>query len=94
MFVLSTIQGDVRVHPRDLNKPTPQAVTAVLEELYIDKVIPDLGLVTTLYDVQDIEGGSIYPNDGAAFFKAKFRLVVFRPFVKEVLLGKLTACDR
>jgi DNA-directed RNA polymerase III subunit RPC8 len=36
----------------------------------------------------------IYPNDGAAYFKARFRLVVFRPFVGEVLTGTLVASSR
>jgi len=40
------------------------------------------------------EGGHVYPNDGAAYFKARFRLVVFRPFVGEVLVGTLTACTK
>lgn len=50
-----------------------QAVTEVIEQRYIDRVIPDLGLVVTLYDIQGIEGGFIYPNDGAAFFKVCVR---------------------
>jgi DNA-directed RNA polymerase subunit E'/Rpb7 len=40
------------------------------------------------------EGGHIYPNDGAAYFKARFRLVVFRPFIGEVLVGTLAACTK
>jgi DNA-directed RNA polymerase subunit E'/Rpb7 len=40
------------------------------------------------------EGGHVYPNDGAAYFKARFRLVIFRPFVGEVLVGTLTACTK
>jgi DNA-directed RNA polymerase subunit E'/Rpb7 len=94
MFVLSTLEADVKVQPRDLNKPPLEAVTEVLEEQYLDKAVADLGLVTTIYDVLDIQGGHIYPNDGAAYFKAKFRLVIFRPFVGEVLVGKLTGCSK
>jgi hypothetical protein len=41
-----------------------------------------------------LEGGHVYPNDGAAYFKACFRLVVFRPFVGQVLVGTLTACTK
>ena len=46
--------------------------------------MPNLGLVVSLYDIASIEGGFVYPNDGAAYFTAKFRLVVFRPFPGEV----------
>lgn len=53
-----------------------------------------MGLGITLYDVQSIEGGHIYPNDGAAHFRVRFRLVVFRPFAGEVLLGRLLSCNK
>lgn len=58
------------------------------------QVLHDLGLVITLYDVLSIEGGFIYPSDSAAHYTVKFRLVVFRPFINEVLSGRLTRCDK
>jgi DNA-directed RNA polymerase III subunit RPC8 len=54
MFILTTIESDIRVHPKDLNKPPLVAVTDVIEQQYLDKVIPDLGLPVTIYDVQNI----------------------------------------
>ncbi|KAG1675686.1 hypothetical protein FOA52_002395 [Chlamydomonas sp. UWO 241] len=94
MFILTELEDDVRVQPSDLSKHPLDAVTDVLESTYIDKVLPGNGLAVTLYDVQSIEGGFIYPNDGAAYFKVRFRLVVFRPFVGEVLVGRLKSCTK
>ena len=94
MFILSALDEEIRVQPQDLSKTPLDAVTEVIEQRFLDRVIPDLGLVVTLYDVQSIEGGFIYPNDGAAFFKVKFRVVVFRPFVGEILVGKLKSCSK
>jgi DNA-directed RNA polymerase III subunit RPC8 len=54
MFILTTIESDIRVHPKDLNKPPLVAVTDVIEQQYLDKVVPDLGLPVTIYDVQNI----------------------------------------
>jgi len=90
MFVLCTLEDKLRVQPGDLGKPTLEAVTAEIERTYIDKVVPDLGLVITLY----VSGGYVFPSDGAAHFDTKFRLVVFKPFIGEVLVGKLKACDK
>jgi len=84
----------VRIPPKDLVKPPLAAVTEVLERDYLDRVIPDLGLAVTLYDVLSVEGGHIYPNDGAAYFKVAFRLVVFRPFRGEVLVGKIVSSSK
>lgn len=94
MFILTSISDDIRVQPQDLAKPPLDAVTDVIEQQFLDKVLPNLGLAVSLYDVQSIEGGFIYPNDGAAYFKVAFRLVVFRPFVGEVLVGKLKSCSK
>ncbi len=58
------------------------------------QVLHDLGLVITIYDILSIEGGFIYPSDGAAHYTVKFRLVVFKPFINEVLTGRLTRCDK
>ena len=58
------------------------------------QVVTDLGLVITLYDITQIEGGYIYPSDGAAHYDVRFKLVVFRPFPGEVIEGNLASCDK
>lgn len=35
----------------------------------------------------------MYPGDGAVHFEVQFRVVLFRPMVGEVIVGKLVACD-
>lgn len=87
--MLSVLDEEIRVLPKDLCKTPLEAVTEVIEHRFLDKVVPNLGLIVTLYDVQSLEGGFVYPNDGAAFFKVRFRVVVFRPFVGEVITGTL-----
>ncbi|CAL5223770.1 g6335 [Coccomyxa viridis] len=94
MFFICDVEDKIRVDPGDLGRPLLDAVTSVIEQLYIDKVLHDLGLVITIYDILSIEGGFIYPSDGAAHYTVKFRLVVFRPFINEVLTGRLTRCDK
>jgi DNA-directed RNA polymerase subunit E'/Rpb7 len=94
MFVVTTIEDNIRVHPSELSKPPLKAVSDVIEKRYVDKVVANIGLVVTLYDVLDISGGFIYPNDGAANFKVKFRVVVFRPFPGEIIVGKLASCTK
>lgn len=94
MFIVCTLEDKLRVQPQDLGKPTLEAVTAEIERTYFDKVVPDLGLVITLYDILDIQGGFVFPSDGAAHFDTKFRLVVFKPFVGQVLVGKVESCNK
>jgi DNA-directed RNA polymerase III subunit RPC8 len=94
MFILVALEDNVRVQPADLSKKPVDAVTDVLQETFVNKVIHDVGLVVTIYDVQAIEGGYVYPNDGCAFFTVKFRLVVLRPFAGEVIVGKIVGSDK
>ena len=52
MFVLATLEEDIDVEPCEHNKPLSKAVSDVIERDFIDKVIPDIGLVVSLWDIQ------------------------------------------
>lgn len=95
MFQVARLEdASVKILPENLGKPRLEAITQEIESLYIDKVIKDLGLVVTLYEIISIEGGTLYPGEGSAHFHVVFRVVVFRPFVGEVLEGKLKKADK
>jgi len=42
MFVVAQLEDDIRVQPANLEKPRHVAVAEVIEELYFDKVLPDV----------------------------------------------------
>lgn len=94
MFNVCTVENKLRVKPSELGKATLEAVTAEIQRTYIDKVLPKLGLVITLFDILDISEGFVFPSDGGVHFDTKFRLVVFKPFVGQVLVGRLKSCDK
>ena len=52
MFDLVTIEDAVQIEPVDLRLPLADSVSAVLHRNFIDKVIPEVGLVVALYDIQ------------------------------------------
>ncbi len=78
---------------QELGRPAEVAITAVLEKTFIDKVITDLGLVVTIYDVLEVDGGFVYHSDGGAHYRVKFRVVVFRPFAEEMIVGRVSRMD-
>jgi DNA-directed RNA polymerase subunit E'/Rpb7 len=94
MFVLTVLQDTLRIPPHNLSLPLQDALTRQICSLYFDKVLKDLGLCVTLYDIKAVEGGFVFPGDGAPRFTVDFRLVMFRPFVGEVLIAKLKTCDK
>lgn len=36
-----------------------------------EQVLKDLGLCVTLYDISNVEGGSVFPGDGAPHFTVR-----------------------
>ncbi|XP_019175812.1 PREDICTED: DNA-directed RNA polymerase III subunit RPC8-like isoform X2 [Ipomoea nil] len=89
MFYLSEIEHTLRLPPHLLNLPLNEAIKGELEGLFVDKVIAQLGLCISVYDIRSIDGGFIFAGDGASTYTVKFRLIIFRPFRGEVIAARL-----
>lgn len=79
--------------PSLLHLPILDAIKGELEKLFLDKVVANLGLCISVYDIRSVDGGFIFPSDGAATYKVVFTLIVFRPYVGEVIIGKVKESD-
>lgn len=58
------------------------------------QVVLNVGLCIALYDIIDIGNSYIFPGDGSSHTEVKFRFIVFRPVVEEILIGKIKNCSR
>ena len=96
MFILTRIKEKVRVDPNNFDKSDQfqVAIEDVLNEKYCDKVLPNVGLCITVYDVLEIGAPYIYPGDGGVHCEVVFRVVVFKPMIDEVICGKLIRADK
>ena len=92
--MLCAIEDHVRIEPAHLGLSTASAIEQELKRLYLDKVVPDVGLVVSIRNVDSFRGGDVHVGDGGVHFKATFRLVVFRPYEGEVLLGQAHAATK
>ncbi|XP_020970541.1 DNA-directed RNA polymerase III subunit RPC8 isoform X1 [Arachis ipaensis] len=93
MFYLSKIEHTLPLPAPQLSRPIREAIHTELEKLFLDKVIANLGLCVSVYDIKSIEGGFIYPGDGAPTYTVVFNLIMFRPFVGEIMTAKLLSSD-
>lgn len=93
MFVLSQIEHNLPMPPNLLSRPLVDAIKSELERLFLDKVVANLGLCVSVYDIVAVEGGFIFPGEGCSTYKVSFRLLMFRPFTGEVLVGKISGYD-
>ncbi|XP_061969042.1 uncharacterized protein LOC133692250 isoform X3 [Populus nigra] len=90
MFYLSLIEHKMLLPPRLLNLPLQDAIKEELQNIFLDKVvISKLGLCISIYDIRKIDGGFISPGEGASTYTVEFRMIVFRPFVGEIISAKL-----
>lgn len=65
-----------------------------IEIKYANRVLLHVGLCITFYDFISIGDPYLYPSEGSAIQIVRFRMVVFRPFVGEIITGKLVSSGR
>jgi len=87
MFYLATVEDYVRVEPRHFGLPTLESVEKQLQESYVDQVKKDLGFVISVVSVDEVGDGVIIPGDGAAFYNSKFKVLVWKPELHELVYG-------
>ncbi|KAN0065701.1 DNA-directed RNA polymerase III complex subunit Rpc25 [Thecaphora frezii] len=93
MFVLSEIEDTIAVHPNHFGMPTIQAVSDQINRKFANKILQDVGLCVSLFDISSCSEGKVRWGDGFLYHKVVFRLIVFRPFVNQVLVGKIKSSD-
>ncbi|VEU19350.1 DEKNAAC100853 [Brettanomyces naardenensis] len=93
MFQLSVLSDLTRIPPNLFSLPRLAAIKQELNGKYANKVIPKLGLVISVWDILEVEDGLLKPGDGAIYIKVRFRCILFRPFVGEVLTGWIESCS-
>lgn len=93
MFTLADYEEYVRLAPQELGLPRLSAVRRLLKRQFLNTVDDGGGLVVALGDVHDIRGGMLHPGEAAMDLVVRFSLVLFRPFVGEIVVGTLVRCD-
>ena len=92
MFILSEVSDLVPIPPHAFGIPIEEALTNELSKKYANKVIKNLGLIVAIWDLLEIKEGKLKPGEGSAFVETRFRCVVWKPFVGEVLTGWVSDC--
>eukprot|EP01104_Vermistella_antarctica_P005217 TRINITY_DN15664_c0_g1_i1.p1 TRINITY_DN15664_c0_g1~~TRINITY_DN15664_c0_g1_i1.p1 ORF type:complete len:247 (-),score=59.16 TRINITY_DN15664_c0_g1_i1:222-962(-) len=90
MFVAVELEDKVRVPPDRLKGDEVASVTYEIHAKFCNKVIHNVGLCLVLLDIVKIGDAIVYPGCGSAHFETRFRVLVFRPFVGEVLCGTIS----
>jgi DNA-directed RNA polymerase III subunit RPC8 len=89
MYVIAEMRDVVHIKPWKFDQDLRTLIEDELNKKYSNKVVYQLGLCIALYDILKIEDSYVFPGDGSSHTKVTFRFVVFRPFIDEILMGKL-----
>ncbi|CAG9540757.1 unnamed protein product [Cercopithifilaria johnstoni] len=93
MFVLALLEDTVQIKPHQFGEPFEPMLMKRLDEQFANKIVPGLGLCIIIYDLVDVGVSYILPGDGSTHTKVKFRSVVFRPFIDEVIEAKVLSSN-
>ena len=87
MFYLIEVEDYVRVEPRLFGLKTSDAVARQLQETYSDYHDKEIGEVIGVISVLEVGDGIIIPGDGAAYYNSRFKLIVWKPELQELVFG-------
>ncbi|KAF4629630.1 hypothetical protein G7Y89_g8507 [Cudoniella acicularis] len=91
MFILTKIADLVQVKPEDFDKEASQAIEDNINAKYSNRVIQKIGLCVCLYDLLSASEGLIGHGTGLVNVNVEFRMIVFRPFKHEVMIGTISS---
>ena len=91
MYYELELESHVRVLPKNFTEADLKTIILKgLNERFENFISKDLGIAIAVSDIKEIGEGVIIPGDGAAYYKTRFTLLVFRPEIHELVLGDIT----
>ncbi len=87
MFYLTEVDDYIRVEPKLFGLPTVEAIEKQLMDLYSEYHDKEIGEVIGVMSVSEVGDGIIIPGDGAAYYKSRFKLIVWKPELQELTFG-------
>lgn len=87
MFYLTEVEDYIRVEPKLFGLPTIESVEKQLKETYAEYYDKDIGKVIAIIEVLEVGEGVIIPGDGAAYYRSRFKLLVWKPELQELAYG-------
>lgn len=87
MFYKIEVEDYIRVEPKLFGLPTIESVEKQLKETYTDYYDKEIGKVLSIIEVLEVGEGVIIPGDGAAYYRSRFKLLVWKPELQELVYG-------
>lgn len=89
MFYRTEIKDHIRVPPEDFDEKIDDAIIKNIKKKYDGFIDKDIGIVIDAQGIKEVGEGVIIPGDGASYYDTTFELIVFKPELQEVIVGKI-----
>ena len=89
MYVLAELTDVVCIPPYKFKNNPNEAIVTLLNDKLANRVLPDVGLCISVWQVEKIGDPHLLPGNPGYQVLVNFSALVFRPFVDEVILGKI-----
>ncbi|MBI2565083.1 DNA-directed RNA polymerase [Candidatus Woesearchaeota archaeon] len=89
MFYTVTIKDHIRVPPINFGNDITESVRKSIQQKFTGFIDANIGIAVDVVEVKDIGEGVVIPGDGASYYDTAFDLLVYRPELQEVILGRI-----
>ncbi|MBD3230863.1 MAG: DNA-directed RNA polymerase [Candidatus Lokiarchaeota archaeon] len=89
MFKLIEIESTISIPPNRFYEDIDKVALEILQKNYEEKITSDLGFIIAVDSVTEVGIGKLIPGDGAAHHNCRFKILVFKPNLHEVVEGKI-----
>lgn len=93
MYILTKLSDFIRIPPNAFNIPIKESLQDEIHKKYSNKIIVNIGLAISVWDILDVKEGLLRPGDGGLFVEIQFRMIVWKPFIGEILEGTVLDCS-
>ncbi len=89
MYNIIEIEDTVRVPPETFGGKLEDGLKKILAEKYEGKIDRDIGAIVLVIEAKTDGIGKVIPGDGAAYYDATFKALVYKPDLQEVIDGEV-----
>ncbi|MDD5132837.1 MAG: DNA-directed RNA polymerase [Candidatus Nanoarchaeia archaeon] len=90
MFYEIEVKSHIRIPPRELEENIKESILKNLKSTFEQFISQDLGIVVDVSEVLEVGEGVIIPGDGAAYYETRFKIIVLKPEMQEIVIGKIS----
>jgi len=90
LYYVTTLKDSVNVPPKYIGQDIKKSALEMLRNKYERTVNKDLGIILAVFNIRDISGGYILPEDPDTYYDVTFDVLSFKVGVEEVVIGQVS----